>query len=448
MAESVKIQRGRPPRLRRIEEKASEQQAPGIYIAQVRDVTDVNKMGIIRVHVEGSQRPDESGEWADVQYASPFAGSISQDEAEGKSVMFDGSASDYNSVFTSYGMWFPQVKINNKVLVFFAENDFEKGYYFANCLPDYQNHTLPGLASSKKKTGGAAGPGAAETAKLSAAIASAQGIGSGGGGGSSDGNVVGAERGIVMPGEVPPGIEGESTGAERVEHPLTMALKAQGLDKDHIRGHSTSSARRDLTSKCFGILTPGQHQFVMDDDADQPLIRLRTSNGSQILINDAGDGFIYFITKNGKSWLNMHGDGTIDVYSAKDISFTAENNINFFAQKEININSNQDCNVVSTTGNIQIETKQKDVMLLANTSMKIASGSKTIELQCPANIVLAGAKVDLMPAAPPGGKIEPLEPTNLPGDQGSAFVKRLPEKEPWKGHVDLGEDAMVLDGYT
>jgi len=434
MADKVKIQHGRRGKLGTIKDLAQTKPTSGIYIAQVRDVKDVNKMGLIRVHVEGSQRPDEPGEWATVQYASPFAGAVSQDEAEGKSVMFDSSASDYNSVFTSYGMWFPQVKINNKVIVFFAENDFEKGYYFANCLPDYQNHTLPGLASSKKKTGGSGG-----LAALTSPTA---------GGGGGDGNVVGAERGIVMPGEVPPGIEGDTAGAERVEHPLTNALKAQGLDKDHIRGHSTSSARRELTSKCFGILTPGQHQFVMDDDADQPLIRLRTSNGSQILINDAGDGFIYFITKNGKSWLNMHGDGTIDVYSAKDISFTAENNINFFAQKEININANQNLGIVSTTGNVQIETKQKDVMLLAQASMKIASGTKTIELQCPANIVLAGAKVDLMPAAPPGGKIEPLEPTNLPGDQGSAFVKRLPEQEPWKGHIDLGEEAMVIDGYS
>ena len=434
MANKVRIQSGRRGRLEAIKELAQTKQASGIYIAQVRDVKDVNKMGLIRVHVEGSQRPDEPGEWATVQYASPFAGAISQDEAEGKSVMFDASASEYDSVFTSYGMWFPQVKINNKVIVFFAENDFEKGYYFANCLPDYQNHTLPGLASSKKKTGGSGGL---------AALASPTA-----GGGGGDGNVVGSERGIVMPGEVPPGVEGDTVGAERVEHPLTNALKAQGLDKDHIRGHSTSSARRELTSKCFGILTPGQHQFVMDDDADQPLIRLRTSNGSQILINDAGDGFIYFITKNGKSWLNMHGDGSIDVYSAKDISFTAENNINFFAQKEVNINANQNLSMVSTTGNVQIETKQKDVMLLAQGSTKIGSGTKTIELQCPANIVLAGAKVDLMPAAPPGGKIEPLEPTNLPGDQGSAYVKRLPEQEPWKGHIDLGEEAMVLDGYT
>ena len=435
MADKTLIQSGRHPRLRHLDEKASKVTPSGIYIAQVRDVEDVNKMGIIRVHVEGAYRPDEPDEWAIVQYASPFAGTISQDEADGKSVMYDADANDYSQVFTTYGMWFPQVKVNNKVIVFFAENDFEKGYYFANCLPDYQNHTLPGLASSKKKTGGSGG--------LAGFISAATG-----GGGDSNGNVVGAERGIVMPGEVPPGVKGDTTGSERVPHPLTDALKAQGLDKDHIRGHCSSSARRNLTSKCFGILTPGQHQFVMDDDADQPLIRLRTSNGSQILINDAGDGFIYFITKNGNSWLNMHGDGTIDVYSAKDISFTAENNINLFAQKEININSNQDLNMVSTTGNIQVETKQKDVMLLAQGSTKIGSGTKTIELQCPANIVLAGAKVDLMPASPPGGKIEPLEPTNLPGDQGSAYVKRLPEQEPWKGHVDLGEEAMVLDGWT
>ena len=436
MGDRIKIQSGGRGKLQKISDQASEKTVPGIYVAQVRDVADVNKMGIIRVHVEGSVRPDEPGSWAPVQYASPFAGAISQDEAEGKSVVYDADASDHGQVFTSYGMWFPQVKINNKVLVFFAENDFEKGYYFANCLPDYQNHTLPGLASSKKKTGGAGG--------LAGALAAA----AGGGGGGGNGHVVGSERGIVAPGEVPPGVDGDTTGSERVSHPFTDALQGQGLDKDHLRGHSTSSARRNLTSKCFGILTPGQHQFVMDDDKDQPLIRLRTSNGSQILINDSGEGFIYFITKSGKSWLEMHGDGTIDVFSGKDISFTAENNINFYAQKEININANQNLGMVSTTGNVQIETKQKDVMLLAQGAMKLGSGTKTIELQCPANIILAGAKVDLMPASPPGGKIEPLEPTNLPGDQGSAYVKRLPEQEPWKGHIDLGEEAMVFDGYT
>ena len=74
MADKVRIQSGRRGRIGAIKELAQTKQASGIYIAQVRDVKDANKMGIIRVHVEGSQRPDEPGEWATVQYASPFAG--------------------------------------------------------------------------------------------------------------------------------------------------------------------------------------------------------------------------------------------------------------------------------------------------------------------------------------------------------------------------------------
>ena len=101
MADKTKIQSGGRARLSRLEDKASAVAPSGIYVAQVREVSDVNKMGIIKVHVEGSIRPDLPDDWATVQYASPFAGSISQDEAEGKSVMFDADANDYSQVFLS-----------------------------------------------------------------------------------------------------------------------------------------------------------------------------------------------------------------------------------------------------------------------------------------------------------------------------------------------------------
>jgi hypothetical protein len=88
----------------------------------------------------------------------------------------------------------------------------------------------------------------------------------------------------------------------------------QGLDQDFIRGVSTSGARRtNPVNSVYGILTPLQNQFVLDDNPEQPLIRLRTRTGVQLLLSDA-DGSVYINSADGSNWLYMGADGTVEIY--------------------------------------------------------------------------------------------------------------------------------------
>ncbi len=84
------------------------------------------------------------------------------------------------------------------------------------------------------------------------------------------------------------------------------------------------------------------------DDAGDGLIRLRTSNGAQILINDEV-GYIYMISRNGNSWMEISDDG-IDMYSAKSISMRAHGDLNFHADGNINQYSTGAINSVGQGG--------------------------------------------------------------------------------------------------
>jgi lysozyme len=118
---------------------------------------------------------------------------------------------------------------------------------------------------------------------------------------------------------------------------LADQLKVQGLDQDAARGITTAGARRDQPiNAAFGILTPGGSQFVMDDNLDEKYIRLRTQQGTQILINDT-EGFIYMISRDGNSWMELGVNGAINIYGASDISVRSQGTLNLHADLDVNI---------------------------------------------------------------------------------------------------------------
>jgi hypothetical protein len=166
---------------------------------------------------------------------------------------------------------------------------------------------------------------------------------------------------------------------------LDNALKEQGLDKDLLRGVSTSSSFRETPSMCYGFLSPLGNQFVIDDgwsNGDKNLpwtidprkndkdnankddyglhhnkkewkselsdettedklnrfhggFRFRTRNGTQILILDSGN--IYMINKDGSAWMELSDDGYIDCYSAKGINASSDGDINLYSKANVNI---------------------------------------------------------------------------------------------------------------
>jgi hypothetical protein len=155
-------------------------------------------------------------------------------------------------------------------------------------------------------------------------------------------------------------------------------LRAQGLEKDPIRGAISSSSQRETPSMVFGISTPGRpykndpaddinylsnilantlppdwdrvparkggHQFVMDDGAplgEDQLVRLRTARGHQIMMHDT-ENTLYISHADGTSWIEMTKEGDFKIYTKGSFSVRAEGNMNFHSDSNINFNSGGD----------------------------------------------------------------------------------------------------------
>jgi spore germination cell wall hydrolase CwlJ-like protein len=308
-----------------------------IYMGLVRKNFDAQRMGRLLVWVSDFG-PDTPEYWIPCSYASPFAGStpVSKTVENGKT-MEDSQQ--------TYGWWATPPDVDNQVLVCFLDGDIANAFWFACIYPQNMNHMIPGI-------GGNASTDPATNAEF---------------GGMAP--VVEYNKFDTF--NEPVTSKGyKQDEREKVERPpfrpLAEALKAQGLLKDNVRGTSSTSARRESPSRVHGLLTPRGHSFQIDDgfkpeeggEPENEFIRFRTRNGVQILINDT-EGFIYLITKGGKSWVEI-SDGGIDMFSAESISMNSDKDINLNAGGQVGINGAKAVHVSSafyssfTTGDTSV----------------------------------------------------------------------------------------------
>lgn len=199
---------------------------------------------------------------------------------------------------------------------------------------------------------------------------------------------------------------------QAVYEPLNAALIRQGLNNDSLRGYGTTGAKRESPSMCYGILTPMGNSFVIDDgwsisdntttwnfkgndedklsdddinkkrklvgkDGKSPWqrtyteeqtddfkrhdagFRLRTRNGTQVLVSD--EGTIYAINSEGNAWVEITKNGHIECYSKRGITMSSEGDINFHtfgnilmeSGGNISFKSNSSMNI-ETIGDINI----------------------------------------------------------------------------------------------
>jgi hypothetical protein len=277
---------------------------PGPFIGIVKNNIDPMRSGRLQVWIpEMGGAAEDSSSWRTVRYCSPFYGATSY-VTRGKNNNFEQGAPH------SYGMWMVPPDVGVSVLCMFVNGDPFRGYWFA-CVPEWPNlHMLPGIAS-----GSWAGLGPEPVVDFNQ---------------EADGFKV--EDFYKLP---------KATHAYQ-----TQVWQRQGLLQDPIRGPGTSSAFRESPSRVFGISTPGPelavpnandadpdsvsgaadlnirarqggHQFVMDDgDANgrNQLVRLRSSNGNMVLLNDEA-GCVYMINAKGSAWAELDGTGNIRMYS-------------------------------------------------------------------------------------------------------------------------------------
>ena len=314
---------------------------PGPWEAIVQGHVEGNCIGQLIVTipdmsgiVDASDGTGSESNQLTVSYASPFYGTTFGTDQQA----FPDSPATAGQ---SYGMWMVPPDIGSTVLVTFVGGDRSRGYWFACCYNSPSHHMVP---ANGRNVGGAANtkaPGDQLDAYLDATSVVPVVEYS-----TKDTAAFNTDAIINTP---------------RYPHEFqTITLANQGLDRDPIRGAISSSSLRESPSNVYGISTPGRkatntdqipgisqgvvyrkggHSFVMDDgdkDGVDQLIRLRTSGGHQILMNDT-EKILYIASASGAQWLEFSKNGSINVYAAAGFNLRSSGSINMHSDSNISM---------------------------------------------------------------------------------------------------------------
>jgi hypothetical protein len=394
------------------EDSRSEEQYlsdPGPYLARVVSNVDGKYMGALQVELLNDVGRDQAGITGSVipvRYMSPFYGSTS--------VRYLQDNEDYDSTQKSYGMWMVPPDVGTLVMVIFVNGNAAKGFWIG-CVPDeYMNFMVPGLAATE---------------------ANNESI--------SDRKVV-----AEFNKKTNDLSQSDTTLISKPVHPFQKVLEDQGLDKDDIRGITTSSGRRETPSQVFGISTPGPvdrqpgaptgklgkfesqiesafvsrlggSTFVMDDgDAafqrkthakDGPpeyasvengesgmpeiphneLVRIRTRTGHQILLHNSED-LIYIGNARGTAWIELTSNGKIDIWAADSVSIRSESDINL-SGKNVNIEADENVNIKSGA-EMYIESVGNQTIVADADQFVTVTGNQTITVGADYKLSVGGLR--------------------------------------------------------
>lgn len=234
----------------------------------------------------------------------------------------------------------------------------------------------------------------------------------------------------------------------------------------------TTETERNLDPQTYSITTPGFHALSMDDRMENCRIRIRSSAGHQILIDDTNER-IYIATAKGNNWIELDENGNIDVYSSNKINMRAEKGINFttddtfrvYAKKgihmvsedEIRLESSKDTHI-KVAQNLRVHTAQS-TYIQSDQEMHFKSGSSLymssadeIDLRSTADMKLATGNsfhnnagnmiIETATAIHMNGPTADVATeAQGPEEQAAYWTSRVPAHEPW-GRV------MTADDYT
>jgi hypothetical protein len=367
----------------------------GIYIGKVKDASDKEGLGRLRVWISQLSSTAESNEkgWFTVRYCPPFAGG-SNTPTESKST----SATEFAQTSQSYGMWMVPPHPDVQVICGFINGELHQGIWWA-CLPfDSHTHALPGIAS-----------------------------------------------GLTHKNEIKPLAErnrynkADPNEERRPKHPKSAQINVQGLGNDLRRGHNNASpfrAKGKHPGYAYGFLTPGQNNLLLDDGADGNggKIQFRTRKGNQILL-DAEEGFIYFSNASGTAWVEIENTGNIDMYCSKNFSVHAGENINFHANQDININAGGGLNL-SATKNAVVEACE-EFNITGTANVKITSAAN-VHILADSQMRLSANRIDLNGPVADRATLPSQNSLITNSEVGKSISVRVPEAEPYGGHSHKG----------
>lgn len=209
------------------------------------------------------------------------------------------------------------------------------------------------------------------------------------------------------------------------ETEVTTFSSADGKTFDVKNGYATNRHQESEgdESSVYSWTSPGFHSISMDDRPENCRIRVRTTSGAQILMDDTNER-IYISTPQGNNWVEMDYNGNIDMYGKRismraeeDINFTAGETIRMYADKGIHMVSKMEVNI-QATNDISVKT-DANVLVGAGGKTNLTS-SAAINLKAGGNIIQSGSKIML--------NSDSAEPAN---PKPAKLTNRLPDHEPY-----------------
>lgn len=182
---------------------------------------------------------------------------------------------------------------------------------------------------------------------------------------------------------------------------------------------------KNFDSSVFALTSPGFHGISMDDRPENQRIRLRTTNGTQIILDDTNER-IYINVSNGAAWIQIDEDGTIEFYGKSKINIHSENDINLTSDKTVRIFGKTGVHIRADQGELRLFSKA-NMNLSAEKEVRITSSAK-MNLKSGADMLLTG-----------GPNIHLNGPAATPADP-AFFTNRVPTHEPWQ-RISTKEDT-------
>lgn len=281
----------------------------------VVDTNDPQQMGRVKVWIpstDGDNYDLEALPWA--TYLTPFGGQTRDYPAGPESTVTKG--------LVSYGFW-GVPKAGALVVVGFLYNDPNKRVYLGSYFRDHGNRSLPAGRNrsdiSKTPVSDTFDPIEPQTSNLNAQF-----------------------RGEFTASEA----QTRGVYERQVAQDKTIKDGTEGYQGDLITPVDENKVSQ-YDPQTYVLTTPGRHSLVFQDNPKNGRVRIKTSAGHQIILDDANER-IYVSTCRGNSWFEMDQDGRIHVYGADSISFSTGGNFNVTAVGDINFAAGGNVNVQSS----------------------------------------------------------------------------------------------------
>lgn len=317
----------------------------GITLGVVVDSDDPLQMGRLRIFcpsLNDDPKKVQQVPWA--IYASPFSGSINNDKYT-RGVGGDQTAETKGALH--YGFWaIPELGAH--VLVGCVDGDFRRRFWMA-CVPQHQEVNTLHNGRWKWEDGKVEGPlsssdqpmqplydnlseafdGKKDSPEWKTRAADYQSSAIR----EDDGQIPNPRKRTYT----------DQTNESMVESEeddwIKDAIGAHGYDWTSYRNYGAF-----LAPKTYGMSSPGMHAVVLDDRPFNSRIRLRTTTGHQIILDDTNER-IYVATNKGKNWVEMDSNGNVDVFSDNRISIASTGDINLTSKGSIRLHAGETINM-------------------------------------------------------------------------------------------------------